>query len=119
MLDSLRRCDIRYPFTIKTFGFGTDVCPKIMNEIAHMKEGQFFFVPDLTKIDECFVEALGGLVSVVGDNLKLSVKCSNQDQTKISKVSLLFIIPRLMVINGNMIRGIKFIVFINPIYYLE
>ena len=26
-------------FTIKTFGFGADACPKLMSEIAHMKEG--------------------------------------------------------------------------------
>lgn len=39
VLDSLRSCKITDPFTIKSFGFGVDVCPKIMNEIAHMKEG--------------------------------------------------------------------------------
>lgn len=39
--------NIRDPFTIKTFGFGRDVCPRIMAEIAHMKEGQFYFIPDL------------------------------------------------------------------------
>lgn len=31
--------NIREAFTIKTFGFGRDVCPRIMSEIAHMKEG--------------------------------------------------------------------------------
>jgi hypothetical protein len=35
-------------FTIKTFGFGRDVCPKTISEIAHMKEG---LVSDLEKID--------------------------------------------------------------------
>lgn len=44
-----------------------------MNEIAHMKEGQFYFVPNLNVIDECFVEALGGLVSVVANNFILNV----------------------------------------------
>lgn len=37
--DSLRRAMIRDPFTIKTFGFGRDVCPRLMSEIAHYKEG--------------------------------------------------------------------------------
>jgi hypothetical protein len=36
---SLRNCNIKDTFTIKTFGFGRDVCPKIMSEIAHLKEG--------------------------------------------------------------------------------
>jgi hypothetical protein len=70
----MRRCNLKDTFTIKTFGFGRDVCPKIMSEIAHMKEGQFYFVPDLDKIDECFVEALGGLVSVVANNVRIFVK---------------------------------------------
>lgn len=35
----LQTYNIREPFTIKTFGFGRDVCPRTMNEIAHMKEG--------------------------------------------------------------------------------
>lgn len=58
-----------------------------MSEIAHYKEGQFYFLPDLSKIDECFVEALGGLVSVIGNNMKLSVKPVNAGNTRITKVN--------------------------------
>lgn len=84
--DSLKSADIKDPFTIKTFGFGADVCPKIMSEIAHLKEGSFYFVPDLLNIDECFVEALGGLVSVVANHMKLTVKTQNSEGAKISRV---------------------------------
>jgi hypothetical protein len=27
------------PLTVKTFSFGKDLCPRLMNERAHMKEG--------------------------------------------------------------------------------
>ena len=37
--DALIQARIRDPFTIKSFGYGTDVCPRLMNEIAHFKEG--------------------------------------------------------------------------------
>jgi hypothetical protein len=84
--DSLNRASIKDPFTIKTFGFGSDVCPKLMSEIAHYKEGQFYFVPDLSKIDECFVEALGGLVSVIADNLRITVSAPDGGNAKIIKV---------------------------------
>lgn len=70
----LNQYNIRDPFTIKTFGFGRDVCPKIMAEIAHLKEGQFYFLPNLNLIDECFMEALGGLVSVIANHVQLTVK---------------------------------------------
>lgn len=63
-----------------------------MSEIAHYKEGQFYFVPDLLKIDECFVEALGGLVSVIANNVKLSIKPSGSSGTKITKVTMIAII---------------------------
>ena len=45
----------------------------MMSEIAHLKEGQFYFLSDINKIDECFMEALGGLISVIANNVKLTV----------------------------------------------
>ncbi|CAD8076924.1 unnamed protein product [Paramecium sonneborni] len=83
--DDLIQYNIRDSFTIKTFGFGRDCCPKIMSEIAHYKEGQFYFVPNLTNIDECFAEALGGLVSVVANHVQLSVQPMNTNKIQIKK----------------------------------
>ena len=71
--EDLKQYHIRDPFVIKTFGFGKDCCPKMMSEIAHLKEGQFYFLSDVSKIDECFMEAFGGLVSVIANNVKLKV----------------------------------------------
>ena len=71
--EDLKQYHIRDPFVIKTFGFGKDCCPKMMSEIAHLKEGQFYFLSDVNKIDECFMEAFGGLVSVIANNVKLTV----------------------------------------------
>jgi hypothetical protein len=36
-----------------------------MNSIASLKDGNFYFIQDLTKLDECFVDALAALFSVV------------------------------------------------------
>lgn len=51
--------------TIHSFGFGKDHDPELMNEIASMKDGNFYFIEDLTKLDECFIDALAALFSVV------------------------------------------------------
>ena len=75
-------------------------------------------MPDLNKIDECFVEALGGLVSVVGNNMELSVKPINGGNTKITKVRFTQYV-RLMAINGIMILGKGFIHYISHIYCQE
>jgi hypothetical protein len=52
-------------FTIHSFGFGSDHDPKLMSEIANLRDGNFYFIQDLTKLDECFINALGALFSVV------------------------------------------------------
>jgi hypothetical protein len=36
-----------------------------MNSISKLKDGNFYFVKDISTVDEMFVDALGGLFSVV------------------------------------------------------
>jgi len=33
-------------FTINTFGFGVDHDPHLLNAIAHMKDGNYYFIED-------------------------------------------------------------------------
>ncbi|CAD8056121.1 unnamed protein product [Paramecium sonneborni] len=75
--------NIREPYTINTFGFGRDCCPKIMSEIAHFKEGQFYYISEISKIDECFVEALGGQASVIAYNTHITVSCKKNSIKKV------------------------------------
>jgi hypothetical protein len=64
-----------------------------MREIAKMGEGNFYFIEKLDLVDECFVDALGGLMSVVAQNIQIKVKVSQlhgilepTQKLKISKV---------------------------------
>jgi hypothetical protein len=50
-------------FTINSFGFGEDHDPRLMTGISNLKDGNFYFIQKLDTLDECFVDALGGLVS--------------------------------------------------------
>lgn len=52
-------------FTIETFGFGVDHDPKIMEKIAELCDGNFYFIEDVNKINECFLDAVAVLFSVV------------------------------------------------------
>lgn len=52
-------------FTINTFGFGNDHDSKMMSDISRFKDGSFFFIEKLDQVDEAFVSALGGLLSVL------------------------------------------------------
>ena len=40
-----------------------------MNKLAEMKNGHFYFIEELDKVDEAFVNSLGGLMSVVAQNI--------------------------------------------------
>ena len=46
----------------------------MMTSLCNLKNGSFYFVNDISLLDEFFVDALGGLVSVVGENIEISVK---------------------------------------------
>ncbi|CAD8136907.1 unnamed protein product [Paramecium octaurelia] len=81
--DDIQSKNIKEPFTINTFGFGRDCCPKIMSEIAHFKEGQFYYISDIVKIDECFFEALGGEASVIAYNTHITVTCKKNTIKKV------------------------------------
>ncbi len=52
-------------FTINCFGYGSNHDPDMMNGISKLKDGSFYYVEKLDTVDEMFVDALGGLFSVV------------------------------------------------------
>ena len=61
-------------FTINTFGYGSDHDPNLMNSIAQLMDGKFYFVEKLETVDECFVHAIGGLMSVVGQDTTITIQ---------------------------------------------
>jgi hypothetical protein len=65
-------------FTIHSFGFGSDHDPKLMSEIATLRDGNFYFIQDLTKLDECFIDALGALFSVVAQDILITISLNVQ-----------------------------------------
>ncbi|CAD8154004.1 unnamed protein product [Paramecium pentaurelia] len=60
-------------FTLHTFGFGQDHDASMMTQICNLKSGSFYFVQDVTLLDEFFADALGGLISVVGEQLEITI----------------------------------------------
>ena len=40
-----------------------------MKAIANLKDGNFYYIETLEIVNECFVDALGGLISVIGINI--------------------------------------------------
>ena len=72
-------------FTLHTFGYGDDHDPKIMSRLANLRDGSFYMIEELDKVSDCFVNALGGFMSVMYNEACLNIK-TLKDNVKIKKV---------------------------------
>eukprot|EP01006_Ploeotia_vitrea_P066638 TRINITY_DN95396_c0_g1_i1.p1 TRINITY_DN95396_c0_g1~~TRINITY_DN95396_c0_g1_i1.p1 ORF type:complete len:593 (-),score=86.00 TRINITY_DN95396_c0_g1_i1:75-1853(-) len=60
--------------TISTFGYGSDHDAKLLRDLSESGHGMYYFLDNPMKIGEAMVECLGGLLSVVAQNVKLHIK---------------------------------------------
>ena len=60
-------------FTLNTFGCGCDRDPKIVDELANLRDGGFFLVGDCDKVGGCFVSVLGGCIGVISEKAEVEV----------------------------------------------
>ncbi|CAD8069764.1 unnamed protein product [Paramecium sonneborni] len=77
-------------FTLNTFGFGKDNDAKMMTEISNLKDGSFYFVQEISLLDEFFVDALGELISVVGEQISIQLQYVSQSPFQDIKISKTF-----------------------------
>ena len=76
-------------FSIHSFGFGTDHDEDLMTNIANLRDGAFYFIKELATLDEAFCNALGGIISLVANEVTVRVRLIAKDMvggTTISKV---------------------------------
>ena len=66
--------DSNLGFTLHAFGYGNDHDPKIMNSLATLRDGSFYFVQEYKKVAEYFVNVLGACVSMISEKAKISIK---------------------------------------------
>merc|ERR1711865_777494 len=60
--------------TISTFGFGADHSEELLRNIAKTGKGVYCFIEGTDTIGEAFGEALGGLLSVTHQNVRLNLE---------------------------------------------
>lgn len=60
-------------FTLNTFGYGNDHDSNLMNKLAISRDGAFYYVENISKVNEYFVNVLGGIMSVVSKNVKVEI----------------------------------------------
>ncbi|KAF2913927.1 E3 ubiquitin-protein ligase WAV3 [Oryza sativa Japonica Group] len=62
---------------VHAFGFGADHDSPAMHSIAEMSGGTFSFIDAAGSIQDAFAQCIGGLLSVVAQELRLSVECGD------------------------------------------
>ncbi|CAK68768.1 unnamed protein product (macronuclear) [Paramecium tetraurelia] len=60
--------------TIHSFGFGSDHDAKLMTKISNLGKGSFYFVNNISLLDEFFVDALGALTSMVVTDISINLE---------------------------------------------
>eukprot|EP01018_Ginkgo_biloba_P039238 Gb_24701 [translate_table: standard] len=73
--ESIREGNAAIP--IHTFGFGRDHDPAALHTIAEASAGTFSFVENTNAIKEAFAQCIGGLLSVVIQDLKINIRCAD------------------------------------------
>jgi len=59
--------------SVFTFGFGSDHDASMLQSLAQVGRGIYYFIEDVDRIPTAFADALGGLQSVVAQNIKLTI----------------------------------------------
>ena len=78
-------------YSVNTFGYGSDHEPELMTKLAEEKNGCFYYIEDLTTVDEAFIDCLGLLKSSVGYSAVAKVSfCQNNENVKKSISGLKF-----------------------------
>ncbi len=72
-------------FTLHTFGYGINHDAKLMQKLASVRDGSFYFVEFSKKVSEYFACVLGGCFSAISKKTDLNVKLLN-DNCKLIKV---------------------------------
>ncbi|KAM5587252.1 E3 ubiquitin-protein ligase WAV3 [Rosa sericea] len=74
---SIRSSDMQHEIPVHTFGFGNDHDAKIMHAISDASRGTFSYIESVGIIQDAFALCIGGLLSVVAQELRLTVRSAS------------------------------------------
>ncbi|XP_062016213.1 E3 ubiquitin-protein ligase WAV3-like [Rosa rugosa] len=75
--DSIRSSNMQHEIPVHTFGFGYDHDPNIMHAISDLSGGTFSFIESVGMIQDSFALCIGGLLSVVAQEVRLTVRSAS------------------------------------------
>lgn len=89
-LDSLFANDDNLtPYVVNTFGYGDDHDAAVLQSLSEAKGGNYYFVSDVDRIDECFLDCLGITTTAVAHSGKITVNLKQSEifpQVRVDRV---------------------------------
>jgi len=76
----LKSYNFENSFTINTFGFGKDHDAQLMSDISDLRDGNFYYIEKLEMVEDSFVDALGGLFSVIAEKVNIQLNLNNSHE---------------------------------------
>ncbi|CAD8145963.1 unnamed protein product [Paramecium octaurelia] len=95
--------------TIHSFGFGSDHDAKLMTKISNLGKGSFYFVNNISLLDEFFVDALGALTSMVVTDISITLENKMQSPYDAITISKFYGEQKLNTQNTNVQLKIPFL----------
>lgn len=68
--------------SVFTFGYGTDPDPEYLKAISDQANGMYYYINNPNAIPDAFTDCLGGLLSVVAQNIRLTIEASKHTTIK-------------------------------------
>jgi len=59
---------------VNTYGYGSDHDATQMRHMAETHKGGYYYIEDVKKVSEWFVLSISGLLSAVGEELRIKIK---------------------------------------------
>ena len=61
-------------YTLHAFGYGDDHDSKLMQAMSERKQGNYYFVNDIAKVNECFADCMGMITTSLANKGKMTLK---------------------------------------------
>jgi Ca-activated chloride channel homolog len=74
-LEDIGRAHLNQGVTTSCFGFGNDFNETLLTQLADHSGGNFYFIESPEKAPEAFLEELGELASIIGQNMEVFLRC--------------------------------------------
>ncbi len=71
-MNSIINNNVKATVSVHTFGFGTDHDATMLRQISEAASGMYYYIQKVQEIPEAFASCLGGLLSVVAQNISIT-----------------------------------------------